>query len=98
VSAPLLIGPGLVARRVRLPRADVAMLRYLIEAYDGLANLHGARGDGARGDGARGDAASGLATVTLVTPASRVVELDGLLDDLAEELPLERLDAPAAGA
>lgn len=77
MSAPLLLGPGLVARRVRVPRAEVALLRYLIEAYDGLANLHGS------GDG----------TITLVTTTDRAAELDGLLDDLREELELERLDS-----
>ena len=76
MSAPLFVGHGLVARRVRVPRADVALLRYLIEAYDGLANLHGS------GDG----------TITLVTTEERAAELDGLLDDLTAEMALERLD------
>lgn len=76
MSAPLFVGPGLVARRVRVPRAEVALLRYLIEAYDGLASLHGS------GDG----------TITLVTTEELAAELDGLLDDLRHELELERLD------
>lgn len=64
-GAPLL-GPGLVARRVRVPREEVAWLRYVLEAHDGLANLHGT------GDGA----------ITLVTTTSRAAELDEVLAEL----------------
>lgn len=49
------------------------ILRYLVEAYDGLANLHG----------------SAEGTITLVTTEDRAAELDSLLRDLAEELPIE---------
>ncbi len=72
MSAPLLVGPGLVGRRLRVPRHQVALLRYLVEAHDGLANLHG------DGDGA----------ITLVTPTSQAAALDALLVDLCAELEL----------
>ncbi len=65
VSDPLL-GPGLVSRRVRVPRDEVAWLRYVLEAHDGLANLHG----------------DGEGTITLVTTESRAAELDAILAEL----------------
>ncbi len=69
MSAPLL-GPGLVGRRVRVAKSEVAWLRYVLEAHDGLANLHGA------GDG----------TITLVTPECRSAELDAILAELGVPL------------
>ena len=77
-AAPLFVGPGLASRRVRVARRDVAWLRYVLEAHDGLANLHG------DADG----------VITLVTTESLAPELDRVLDDLAGEMTLSRLDAP----
>ncbi len=65
-----LLGEGLVSRRVRVARADVAWVRYVLEAHDGLANLHGS------GDG----------TLTLITTSSLERELDAVLHDLAQEI------------
>jgi len=79
VSAPLLLGPGLVARAVRVPKDQVAWVRYVVEAHEGLANLHFAPGG----------------VVTLVTTAAQLDALEAVIGDLAEEIPLERLE-PAA--
>ncbi|HJL16144.1 MAG TPA: DUF4911 domain-containing protein [Sandaracinaceae bacterium LLY-WYZ-13_1] len=75
MSAPLLIGPGVVARTIRVPKDQVAWVRWVVEAHDGLANLHFARGG----------------RITLVTPESQADALDEVIADLAEEIPLERL-------
>ena len=72
MSAPLYVGPGLVSRTIEVARADVAWVRYVVEAHDGLANLHGDK------DG----------TVTLVTTPSMVAELDRLIADLEDEIGL----------
>lgn len=66
VSSEPILGEGLASRRVRVPREEVAWLRYVLEAHDGLANLHGS------GDG----------IITLVTPTSRAAELDEVLAEL----------------
>jgi hypothetical protein len=57
---------------VRIADRDVVRLRAIVEAYDGLAFLFG----------------DGTGVVELVAPSLRAAELDGLLADLAEELPL----------
>lgn len=62
-----ILGAGLVSRRVRVAREEVAWLRYVLEAHDGLANLHGAR------DG----------TITLVTTEDLASELDAVLAELS---------------
>lgn len=64
-----ILGPGLASRRVRVAREDVAWVRYVLEAYEGLANLHGAR------DGA----------ITLVTTESLAAELDLVIAELGLE-------------
>jgi hypothetical protein len=69
VSEPIL-GEGLTSRRVRVAREDVAWLRYVLEAHDGLANLHG----------------TGDRAITLVTPECRAAELDEILAELGVEL------------
>ena len=65
---------GLVHRRVEVPRAEVAWVRYVLEAHDGLGNLH----------------SDGGGALTLVAPRARARELDGVIDDLAAEIPLVR--------
>ncbi|MFK7987925.1 MAG: DUF4911 domain-containing protein [Sandaracinaceae bacterium] len=72
MSAPLFLGPGLVARTIEVERADVAWVRYVVEAHDGLANLHGDK------DG----------TITLVTTPGMLDELDRLIGDLSREIAL----------
>jgi hypothetical protein len=61
-----IFGPGLIARTIRVAREDVAWVRYLLEAEDGLANLYSS------GDGA----------VTLIAPAGREKQLDAFIADL----------------
>lgn len=76
MRAPLLLDATLVARRVRVRKRDVAWVRYVVEAHDGLANVHVAP------DG----------DVTLVTTGSQRAALDAVIDDLSAEIPLERAD------
>lgn len=41
MSAPSPFGTGIVTRRVRVRKDRVALLRYLLEAEDGLGSLYG---------------------------------------------------------
>ena len=70
MTAPLFVGPGLVTRTMRVPRADVAWVRYVIEAHDGLANVHVATGG----------------VVTLVTTEGQAEMLDEVIGDLRDEI------------
>ena len=72
VTAPLFDGDGLVTRRVQVPRAEVAWVRYVLEGNEGLANLHVERGG----------------VLTLVAPECLAAELDAVLRDLAREIDL----------
>jgi hypothetical protein len=69
VVAALPAGEGLCSRKVRVERAKVAWLRYLLEAHEGLAFMHS--------DG------SGL--VSLLTTESQRADLDALIGDLERE-------------
>lgn len=62
-------GPGLVERSVLLARADVAFLRYVLEAHDGLVFMHG----------------DGSGAVRLFATESQERELDALVADLEAE-------------
>jgi hypothetical protein len=62
-------GPGLVERSVLLARADVAFLRYVLEAHEGLVFMHG----------------DGSGVVRLFATESMKVELDALIEDLEAE-------------
>lgn len=73
--APLPAGDGLCARRVRVERAQVAWLRYLLEAHEGLAFMHS--------DG------SGL--VSLLTTESQRAGLAALIADLEQEGVIEAI-------
>ncbi|MEC7521792.1 MAG: DUF4911 domain-containing protein [Myxococcota bacterium] len=79
MTAPLHDGPGLVTRRLRVAKHEVAWLRYVVEAHGHLANVHVAKGG----------------VVTLVAPVDRAALLDGVLADLEREITVERLGAPA---
>lgn len=68
-------GNGLARRRLRADDGDVAWLRAVLEAYDGLAMLYG----------------DGTGVVQLVTTDSRLDELDALLAELRGEAPLQPL-------
>lgn len=81
MSAPL-FGQGMAIRRVVLRGCDVTLLRCILEAYEGLAHLHG----------------DGEGQITLVCPLDRAAELDDWLHDVADELgivsaPLPNVDA-----
>jgi hypothetical protein len=56
---------------VRIPKSALAYLRFILEAYDGLAQL---------------SALPGRAEVTLLAPLQRVEELDDLLVAISDEL------------
>jgi len=67
-----LIGLGLVARKLSIPRADVVFLKAVLEASEGLGAVFADKG---------GD-------LFVAAPTSRAAELDQLLADLAVELEL----------
>jgi hypothetical protein len=67
--APLPWGPGLSRRRVLVAREDVAFLRYLLEAHDGLAFMHG----------------DGSGEISLLTPDSQLAALEQLIAELSAE-------------
>jgi hypothetical protein len=72
MSAP--IGEGLVSRRLRVAREDVAWARYLLEAHDNLGSLY------SDGDG----------WILLIAPEQQAERLDELIRDLVAELPAQR--------
>lgn len=39
--APLPLGPGVVARYLRIDERDVVRLGHIVSGYDGLASIHG---------------------------------------------------------
>lgn len=67
--APLL-GEGLVARRLVVRTKDVAFLKGVVEAYEGLATVFSVSGG----------------ELTLAAALDREAELDDLVRDLASEL------------
>jgi hypothetical protein len=73
VVASLPLGDGLCARRVRVERARVAWLRYVLEAHEGLAFMH----------------SDGSGVVSLLTTESQREGLDALITDLEREGVLE---------
>jgi hypothetical protein len=74
-KAQLIPGDGLFHRKLRVADADVVWLRSILEAYEGLAALHG----------------DGSGVVTLTTTLSQAGDLDALIDELAAEARLQRL-------
>ena len=69
-SVPPLVGEGMISRRIVVRAKDVAYLKGIVEAHDGLAQVFAERG---------GD-------LTIAAPAGREAELDELVADLAAEL------------
>jgi hypothetical protein len=63
------VGAGLVERPVLVAKEQVAYLRYLLEAHEGLAFLHG----------------DGSGVVLLLAPESQAHQLDLLISDLEAE-------------
>lgn len=69
-SVPPMIGEGMVTRRLVVRAKDVAFLKGVVEAHDGLAVVFAESG---------GD-------LLLASPADRERELDALVRDLAADL------------
>ncbi len=67
--APRPIGPGLVVRRVQVATDKVALVRFLLEAEDGLGMMHG----------------DGTQHISLLCPVSMVEALDRFIADLETE-------------
>lgn len=67
---PPLIGAGMITRRLVVRAKDVAFLKGVVEAHEGLAQVF----------------AEGGGDLTIAAPAGREAELDELVRDLAAEL------------
>ena len=67
---PPLVGEGMITRRLIVRAKDVAFLKGVVEAHEGLAQVF----------------AEGGGDLTIAAPAGREAELDELVRDLAEEL------------
>jgi hypothetical protein len=72
------LGPGLVARRLRIAGADVRLLGAILAGFDHLASIH--------------DTPDGL--TLLVTTPGMLAELDELLADLRDRIAFEVLPDP----
>ena len=70
MAACPLLGSGLVARTVHLPKQDIVLLKSILEASEGLGSVFADRGG----------------EVVVAAPTSRAAELDQLLTDLVVEL------------
>lgn len=66
---PPLVGEGMITRRLVVRSKDVAFLKGIIEAHEGLAQLF----------------AEGGGDLTIAAPVGREAELDELVQDLADE-------------
>lgn len=69
-AVPPLVGQGMVTRRLVVRAKDVAFLKGVVEAHDGLAAVFAEKG---------GD-------LVLAAPANRERDLDALVQDLARDL------------
>jgi hypothetical protein len=69
-SVPPFVGPGMVTRKVVIRSQDVVLLKGIVEANEGLAQVFAERGG----------------ELVLAAPADREAELDALIDDLCREL------------
>lgn len=67
---PPLVGEGMITRRLVVRAKDVAFLKGVVEAHEGLACVF----------------AEGGGDLTIAAPADRADELDELVRDLAREL------------
>jgi Domain of unknown function (DUF4911) len=75
VVAPAPTGRGLSVRLVRVRKDKVALLRYLLEAHEGLGAMY----------------SNGSEAVSLITPESQLGALDTLIADLTAEGIVEPL-------
>lgn len=64
-----MVGEGMITRRVVVRAKDVAFLKGIVEAHEGLAQVF----------------AEGGGDLTLASPVGREAELDELVRDLARE-------------
>ena len=62
-------GAGLIERPLLVAREQVALLRYVLEAHEGLGLMHG----------------DGSGVIMLLAPESQAAALDALIDDLEAE-------------
>ncbi len=69
-------------RYFRIPRAEIAYLRFILESYDGLAFLR--------------TLDSRAALVEIAFPPSRRTDAEELLEALEKEIPMTPEAAPAA--
>lgn len=81
-------GEGLVERRARVKPENVAWLRYVLEAHEGLAFMH-VEAPGSMRE--RAPNSDGSGEVFLLAPAGLSAELDELVQDLLNEGCLESL-------
>lgn len=75
------VGPGLLVWQARVPAENVAWLRYVLEAEDGLAFMH----------------SDGSGVVLLLCPEGRAREMRVLLADLLADGCLAEILSEAAG-
>lgn len=68
--------PQMVVLTLRIPRSEIGFLRFVLEAYDGLAQL---------------SAEAGREEATMMVPTSRRDEALALLKALRDEIPVELL-------
>jgi hypothetical protein len=78
-SVPPCVGPGMVVRHIIAPSERVVMVKGVLEAHEGLAQVFAERGG----------------ELTIAAPADRAAELDEVLDDLCRELDLISVTARA---
>ncbi len=74
-SVPPCVGEGMVTRKVVVRAADVVLLKAIVEAHDGVAQVFGEHGG----------------ELVLASPTSRERELEGLVADLCAELGAVRV-------
>lgn len=85
-AAPVPLGDGVAARRLRMAEHDVVRLGCILAGYDGLASLHG----------------DDAGVVFVVTTRDLAAELDAVLAEASRLVAFERLpdddggDEPAA--
>jgi hypothetical protein len=79
-----LVGVGLVARKVSIPKEQVVFLKAILEASEGLGAVFAEERERGRERG-RGPGGSG-GDLVVAAPVSRAAELDELLADLELEL------------
>jgi hypothetical protein len=74
VSKPPLVGEGLVSRRLVVDARAVLLVKMVVEAHEGVANVFGEEGG----------------VLTIAAPADREAELDAVLDDVRRMLARAR--------